>query len=216
VKVAAIILGIVLAAGVVPAAGDQAMTREQALAALANRSSIDHRRLGAAWLGSTGRMDDVPALVEALRDPDLLVRALAEQSLWQVWSRSGDPDVDALFQLGLEQMTRQDAEAAIDTFSQIVQKKPEFAEGWNKRATLYYLVGEYEKSLVDCEEVIRRNPWHFGALSGFGLNYLKLGKPEQALQYFQRALEVSPNLAQIQAAVEELRQLLQQRSKGSI
>jgi tetratricopeptide (TPR) repeat protein len=124
--------------------------------------------------------------------------------------------VDALFQLGLEQMTRQDAEAAIDTFSQIVQKKPEFAEGWNKRATLYYLVGEYEKSLVDCEEVIRRNPWHFGALPGFGLNYLKLGKPEQALQYFQRALDVNPNLAQIQAAVEELRQLLQQRSKGSI
>jgi len=211
-----IVLTVLLGVGIVPAAGDQAMTREQALAALANKTSIDHRRLGARWLSSTGRMEDVPALVEALRDPDLLVRALAEQSLWQVWSRSGDADVDALFQLGLEQMARQDAEAAIETFSRIIQKKPEFAEGWNKRATLYYLVGEHQKSLVDCQEVIRRNPWHFGALSGFGLNYLKLGKPEQALQYFQRALDVNPNLAQIQSAVEELRQLLQQRSKGSI
>jgi tetratricopeptide (TPR) repeat protein len=202
--------------GLVASARAQPLSHEQALAALKDANNVEARRQGAEWLGQTGLMADVPALVEALRDPDDLVRSLAENSLWQVWSRSGDPGVDGLFQLGLEQMNGRDAEAAIETFSQIIQRMPDFAEGWNKRATLYYLVGEYQKSLADCEEVIRRNPVHFGALSGFGLNYLQLQKPEQALQYFQRALDVNPNLAQIQAAVEALKEFLSRQRRDSI
>lgn len=202
--------------GLFPSARAQQLSHEQALAALKDTANIEARRQGAEWLGQTGLMADVPALVEALRDPDDLVRSLAENSLWQVWSRSGDPAVDSLFRLGLEQMSGQDAEAAVETFSQIIQRMPDFAEGWNKRATLYYLVGEYQKSLADCEEVIKRNPVHFGALSGFGLNYLQLQKPEQALQYFQRALDVNPNLAQIQAAVEALKELLSRQRRDSI
>lgn len=215
-RVIAIVLVALLGTGVVAAAADQSMTRDQALAALADKNNAEARRLGAASLGDIGRMEDVPRLVEALRDADPMVRTLAEQSLWQIWSRSGDADVDAMFQRGLDQMNGRDFEKAIETFSQIIQKKPDFAEGWNKRATLYYLIGEYEKSLADCEEVFRRNPAHFGVLSGFGLNYLQLRKPEQALDYFERALAVNPNLAQIQAAVEELKQLLSQRSRDSI
>jgi tetratricopeptide (TPR) repeat protein len=214
VRYTALVLVGLLTLGVVAAA--QPLTREQAVAALTNRGDVEARRQGAVWLGQTGLMADVPRLVEALRDPDDLVRAYAEQSLWQVWSRSGDPAVDTLFQLGLEQMNQRDADAAIETFSQVIQKKPDFAEGWNKRATLYYLVGEYEKSLADCEEVIRRNPVHFGALSGFGMIYLELGKPEQALHYFQRALAVNPNLSQVAAAVEELKQFLARQGRDSI
>lgn len=202
--------------GLVPSARAQQLSHEQALAALKDRANIVARRQGAEWLGQTGLMADIPVLVEALRDPDDRVRSLAENSLWQVWSRSGDPAVDSLFRLGLEQMSGQDAEAAVKTFSQIIQRMPDFAEGWNKRATLYYLVGEYQKSLADCEEVITRNPVHFGALSGFGLNYLQLQKPEQALRYFQRALDVNPNLAQIQAAVEALKELLSRQRRDSI
>ncbi len=193
----------------------QAVTREQALEALA-RSEVEARRQGAAWLGETGTMSDVSALVRALRDPDEVVRALVEHSLWEVWSRSGDPEVDDLFQIGLEQMNQRNAPAAIATFSEIIKKKPEFAEGWNKRATLYYLIGEYDKSLADCEEVIRRNPVHFGALSGFGMIYLKQGKPEKALDYWERALQVNPNLGQVEAAVEQLKRTLIQRKRDTI
>ena len=202
--------------GLVASVRAQQLSHEQALAALKDANNVEARRQGAEWLGQTGVMADVPPLVEALRDPDDLVRGLAENSLWQVWSRSGDPGVDGLFQLGLEQMNGRDAEAAIETFSQIIQRMPDFAEGWNKRATLYYLVGEYQKSLADCEEVIKRNPVHFGALSGFGLNYLQLQKPEEALQYFQRALDVNPNLAQIQAAVEALKEFLARQQRDTI
>ena len=193
----------------------QAPTREQALDALA-RSEVEARRQGAAWLGEKGTMADAAALVRALRDPDEVVRALAEHSLWEVWSRSEDPEVDNLFQIGIEQMNQRAAAAAIATFGEIIRKKPEFAEGWNKRATLYYLVGEYEKSLADCEEVVKRNPVHFGALSGFGMIYLHLGKPEKALEYFQRALQVNPNLGQVEATVEQLKRLLIDRRKDTI
>lgn len=195
-------------------AGDR-LTREEALQALA-KEDVEARRQGAAWLGDTGGMVDVPALVKVLRDPDEVVRALAEHSLWEVWSRSGDPEVDNLFQVGIEQMNQGSPEGAIETFSAVIRKKPDFAEGWNKRATLFYLVGDYARSLADCEEVVKRNPVHFGALSGFGMIYLRLGKPENALEYFQRALEINPNLEQVKAAVEELKRLLIERRKDTI
>ncbi len=213
-KPVAAALGLLLLAAS-PVLALQALTREQALEALA-KNDVEARRQGATWLGEKGSMSDVVALVGALRDPDEVVRALAEHSLWEVWSRSGDADVDSLFQIGIEQMNQRDAAAAIATFSEIIRKKPEFAEGWNKRATIYYLVGEYEKSLADCEEVVKRNSVHFGALSGFGMIYLQLGKPDKALEYFQRALQVNPNLAQVEATVEQLKRLLIERRKDTI
>ena len=212
---AALALALVLAvaSAAVPAAPP--LTREQALANIAT-GDVEARRQAAAWLGDLGTMADVTALLPALRDGDEVVRALAEHSLWQVWSRAGDAEIDALFQLGVEQMQQGAAPAAIETFTTIIRKKPDFAEGWNKRATVYYLVGEYEKSLRDCDEVMKRNPSHFGALSGYGQIYLQLDKPELALEYFQRALTVNPNLRSVEAAVAELKRLIIERRKGTI
>jgi tetratricopeptide (TPR) repeat protein len=215
-RAALLLLVAALAWPVSYAGAQRPLTREQAREAIKKPEDIDARRLGAAWLGETGQMEDTPLLVEALRDRDEAVRSLAEHALWQVWSRSGDLALDRLFRLGVEQMAEQEHQAAIRTFSRIIQQKPEFAEGWNKRATVYYLVGEYQKSLADCEEVIRRNPIHFGALSGFGLIYLQLKRPDKALEYFERALRINPNLEQIRAAVTELKQLLKQRKRDSI
>lgn len=190
-------------------------SREQALRDLGS-TDIDARRLSAAWMGELGRPADLPALFKALRDQDDLVRALTENSIWQVWSRSGDAKVDGLFATGVEQMNHGQAQAAIDTFTEIIRLKPDFAEGWNKRATIYFLIGEYDKSLRDCDEVIKRNPLHWGALSGYGQIYLELDKPEQALAYFQRALAVNPNLQQIDQVIEQLKQVLIEKRKDTI
>ena len=197
-----------------PAQTAAPFTREEALAGL-GRSDLETRRQAAAWLGEVGRMEDAPALLKVLRDPDPVVRALAEHALWQVWSRSGDPEVDALFQEGVAQMSQRDGPAAIATFSRIIEKRPEFAEGWNKRATVYFLMGEYQKSLADCDEVVKRNPSHFGALSGYGQIYLQLNEPERALSYFERALTVNPNLEQVERVIEELKGLLMQQKKDT-
>ena len=191
-------------------------TREEALKALADTGSVDSRRQGARALGETGLMADLPKLAAALRDADPLVREVAESAMWQVWSRSGDATIDRLFATGLEQMQARQGDEAVDTFSEIIRRRPEFAEGWNKRATVYYLLGEYKKSLADCDEVMKRNPYHFGALSGYGMIYMQLDQPATALEYFEQALRVNPNLESTRQTIEILKTLLIQRRKDTI
>ena len=77
-------------------------------------------------------------------------------------------------------------------------------------------MGEYDKSLRDCDEVIKRNPQHWGVLAGYGQIYLALDKPELALEYFERALKINPNLSRVEAAVTELRRLIIEKRKGTI
>jgi tetratricopeptide (TPR) repeat protein len=191
------------------------LTREQALTQIKSED-VDLRRQGAAWLGELGVPADAPLLIAALTDPDEVVRVLAENSVWQVWTRSGDKEVDGLMQDGIEQMNRGDGPGAVETFTRIIQRKPDFAEGWNKRATVYFLLGENEKSLHDCDEVMKRNPAHFGALAGYGQIYLRMDQPERALTYFRRALRINPNMRGIQQVIPEIEQLLTERRKGTI
>jgi tetratricopeptide (TPR) repeat protein len=190
-------------------------SREQALEDLRDQGHPDARRRGTQVLAETGTMADVPALASALRDSDPVVRALAERAMWQVWSRSGDDETDRLFALGVEQMSEGQGPAAVETFTRVIERRPDFAEGWNKRATVYYLMGEHQKSLADCDEVMKRNPYHFGALSGYGMIYLQLGEPEKALGYFERALAVNPNLTAVGEAVQGLRRLLLERRRDT-
>ncbi|MGH7308184.1 MAG: tetratricopeptide repeat protein [Candidatus Rokuibacteriota bacterium] len=190
--------------------------RARDLADLDDRTSVQARQRGARALGQSGTMSDLPALVRALRDADPAVRALSETSMWEIWSRSGDEEIDRLFAVGVEQMSAREADAALQTFSRIIGRRPDFAEGWNKRATIYYLLGEYERSLADCAEVMRRNPYHFGALSGYGMIFLRLAEPETALGYFERALAINPNLAGVEEAAQALRRLLVEKRKSTL
>jgi tetratricopeptide (TPR) repeat protein len=190
-------------------------SRTQALAAL-KRTDADERRRGALGLAIVGRMDDAPTLIIALRDTDERVRVVAEQALWAVWSRSGDARVDELFARGVAQMGEQRLPEAIATFTRVIELKPDFAEGWNKRATAYFLAGEFRRSLKDCGEVVKRNPQHFGVLSGYGQIYLELDQPEKALEYFRRALEVNPNLEGVQGLAERLDSMIVRRRQRSI
>jgi tetratricopeptide (TPR) repeat protein len=216
----ALALAMTVALGLTQVVGSSAqdkprLTHEQALQDLTS-PDVEARRLATAWLGELATPDDLPALFRQLRDSDDLVRALTENSIWQTWSRSGDAKVDALFKVGVEQMTQGRTEAAIDTFTEIIRRKPDFAEGWNKRATIYFLVGDYDKSLADCDEVIKRNPQHWGALSGYGQIYLQLDRPEEALTYFQRALAVNPNLQNVENMIQQLKQVVIEKRRGTI
>lgn len=213
--VAAWALATALLAGPASAQTKIPLTREQALTEIKSED-LELRRRAAAWLGELGGPADAPPLLGALTDPDEVVRVLAEQSVWQVWSRSGDKDVDAQFQVGLEQMNRGDGPGAVETFSRIIRQKPDFAEAWNKRATVYFLMGENEKSLHDCDEVMKRNPAHFGALAGYGQIYLRLDQPERALDYFRRALRINPNMRGVAEVIPQIEQLLTERRKGTI
>jgi tetratricopeptide (TPR) repeat protein len=100
---------------------------------------------------------------------------------------------------------------AISILTQVVKTKPDFAEGWNRRATAYYLAGEYRKSITDCDQVLKRNPKHFGALSGLGQIHVKLENYEEALKWFRRALEVNPNMAGVEVNIHQVEELLKKK-----
>lgn len=202
--------GLLVLAAAAPALGQP--VRERALADLGRADDVAARRLAVQQLAEHGIIADLPTLATALRDPDPLVRDFVESAMWSVWSRSGDEDVDRLFAVGVEQMGLRQLDAAAETFSRVIQRRPEFAEGWNKRATVHYLLGDYRRSLADCDEVLARNPYHWGALSGYGMIYMQLDQPARAIDYFERALAVNPNLDQVARTVEALKvQLLQRR-----
>ena len=184
----------VLAAALLASAAAAApLTRAQAIAALAQPDAAA-RSAGVDRLAEIGWMVDANRVLERLGDTDPRVQTAAATAVWQIWGRSGDPKIDQLFSRGLQQMQASALGDALATFNEIVRRKPAFAEGWNKRATVYFLLGENEKSLKDCDEVFKRNPNHFGALSGAGQIHLQLGNMRRALEFFRRAVEVNPNL----------------------
>jgi tetratricopeptide (TPR) repeat protein len=199
---------------VIPAGAQSA--RERALGDLGRADDVAARRSAVQQLADVGVMTDLPALVRALRDPDPIVRGFVESAMWSVWSRSGDETVDRLFAIGVEQLGQRQLEAAADTFSRIIQRRPEFAEGWNKRATVYFLLGDYRRSLADCDEVVARNPYHWGALSGYGMIYMRLDQPGRAIDYLEKALAVNPNLDQVAQTIEVLKALMLQRRRDMI
>ena len=188
------------------------MTRDEALTALHSPDAA-LRLDGVDGLAQLGQPADAAPLLEALYDADPEVRIHAQSAVWQVWSRSGNPEVDALLKSGIRDMEEGRMGQAVEAFTRITERQPDFAEGWNKRATAYYMIGDYEQSLKDCDEVIKRNPQHFGALSGYGLIYVRRGELERALEYFQRALEINPNLESVEQTIELIRYKLSKDGK---
>ena len=198
-------------AGAVHAA---ALTRDQALKAL-DHPDADKRVAAIERLGAIGRMADADALMPALDDDEDDVRAAANDAIWSIWSRSGDAAIDRLFARGVEHMQKQALDQALKVFDEIVRRKPAFAEGWNKRATVLFLLGQDERSLRDCDEVLKRNPKHFGALSGAGQIHLRLGHLKQALEFFERALQVNPNLDGIRLAIPLIEHKLREKERST-
>lgn len=188
------------------------LSRQQALQQLTSKSP--QARLAALdRLSEVGTMRDARLLVAALADDQDEVRISAEAALWKVWGRSGDTQVDKLYKTGVLQMNSANVDAAINTFSEIIRLKPDFAEGWNKRATLLYFSGRLQESLADCDEVLKRNPYHFGALSGYGQIYSKLENFDKSLEYFERALAINPNMQGVALNVLALRKIIAERQR---
>lgn len=198
-----------------PAFPQEVQNRDGAVAAL-HDADPQKRLLGIVWIAENGQFADADLLHERLRDEEPVLRQVAEQGLWALWTRSGDPETDRLLESGTDIMQHGAYAEAIDVFSAVIQRKPAFAEGWNKRATAYFLAGEYRKSIDDCEEVFKRNPKHFGALSGVGQNWLALGELDRSREYLRRALEVNPNMSGVAEMIRKIDAFEKQRKGQAI
>jgi tetratricopeptide (TPR) repeat protein len=189
-------------------------SREQALHDLAS-PQLPLRHAAIVRLADVGRMSDAALILPSLKDADSDMREAAELALWSIWSRSGDAKVDALLAQGTVAMNSGLFDEALESFNAVVRRKPDFAEGWNKRATLYFLAGDARKSMADCREALKRNPQHFGALSGYGQLYMQMDEPEKALQYFEKAYAINPGMKGVAINIRGLKHLLDQRHMRS-
>ncbi len=132
-----------------------------------------------------------------------------EAEIWTIWLEIEDTASARLLRQGSDAMARRLFPVAIHSFNRLIDRSPGFAEGWNRRATLHYLMGNDEASIRDIERTLALEPRHFGALSGLGLIMLRNDRPEAALRSFEAALAVHPHLPAARAHLEPLRQLLE-------
>ncbi|MEE9276277.1 MAG: tetratricopeptide repeat protein [bacterium] len=176
----------------------------------------EERARAASELGERGMMANTPALAALLHDPEEPVRNAAHDALWRIWMRSGDPEVDAVMARGVALMNGGEHEGAIRSFAEIILRRPDFAEGWNKRATAYYLAEKYRESIADCNKTLELNPHHFGALFGLGLNYVGLGDLELAVDSFERTLKVIPFSRGARRYIKMLNRILSQKGRKKI
>jgi tetratricopeptide (TPR) repeat protein len=135
-----------------------------------------------------------------------------EAEIWDIWMRSGDDKVDALMAIGVARLNEGDNDRALDAFNQMVRLAPDFAEGWNKRATTLYLMGRFTDSVRDIERVLALEPRHFGALSGLGLCNLQLNRDQEALRALERVASVDPNMPGLKLRIDELKKRLAKES----
>ena len=136
-----------------------------------------------------------------------------EMKIWSIWSTH--PTHDSLTRSlakGSGLMSKGELEAAYKIFSTIIESASDWAEGWNKRATVLYLMGRYHDSLNDINEVLKRESRHFGALSGQGLVHVKLKNYEKAIKSYQAAQKIYPSINAAQIMIPQLRELIREEA----
>ncbi|GAB4393652.1 MAG: tetratricopeptide repeat protein [Kiloniellaceae bacterium] len=165
---------------------------------------------------SAARADQTDARLEGLfsqllEAPDPLEARQLEGAIWSIWVQSDDGAVQILMYDGIDALQNRDYTRALSKFDQMVLIAPDFAEGWNKRATVHYLLGNYAQSLADIAKTLELEPRHFGALAGRGLVYVELQDERRALKAFEDALAIHPNLPSAAINASKLRKVLRDR-----
>jgi tetratricopeptide (TPR) repeat protein len=137
-------------------------------------------------------------------EKDEVAAKLAESSIIRLWMDSGSDTVDLLMNWSLQAMEDKDYSLALDYLDRVTTLKPDFAEGWNKRATVYFLKDDYAKAIADIRKTLRLEPRHFGALSGLGIILADLGDNHRAIEAYEQALALDPYLTNVRDALKKL------------
>ena len=178
--------------------------------ALARAASDAQKQEEAKKPGAAPHREELDRLYEALRKaPDEAEAEAIEQRIWTLWSHSGNPRVDRLLDEGTAAMAAGDLDTARARFNMVVAMAPGFAEGWNQRATLFYLAGEHKKAREDIARVIAIEPRHFGALSGLALVCRAEGDEKGELDALRKAVAVDRFLPGARERIEELAEKLE-------
>ena len=152
-------------------------------------------------------------LFRSLKSTESLSRAsVFESKIWHIWMEHYDPEVESAMFQGVEAMKLQQFEQAFGQFSLLIKLAPDYAEGWNKRATVLYLMGKYELSQADIDKVLMIEKRHFGALSGQGLVQTELKNYEKAINSYKEVQKIYPSMQAAKIMIPRLKKLIKEQS----
>ena len=163
----------------------------------------------AAAFGQSAKLDD---LFDRLKTVDAEGAGRIEQEIWIEWSKSGSAAMDLLLERGRKAVAAGQLTLAVEHFTALIDHAPDFAEGWNARATAYYQLGQIGPALADIRQTLALNPRHFGALSGFAMILEELDRPKEALEVRKAVQAIHPNAAGVSEAIARLTAGLQGHS----
>ena len=156
----------------------------------------------AAPKSKAAQLDDL--FLKLQTEKDETAAKAAETAILTLWLESGSDTVDLLMGWSMQAMAAKDYGLALDYLDRITVLKPDYVEGWNKRATVYFLLQDYAKSIADIQKTLALEPRHFGALAGFGVILDSLGDKRRAIDAYKKALAADPRLDEVRKALEKL------------
>ncbi|MGB0660692.1 MAG: tetratricopeptide repeat protein [Mangrovicoccus sp.] len=146
----------------------------------------------------------ISELLDQLSNPETENWRELEDKIWREWSRSGSPAMDLLLKRGRDAMEAEDAEAAIEHFTALIDHAPDFAEAWNARAEAYYKSQKMGPALEDLRHTLALNPQHFGALTGLAVILRELDQKALSLEAYKASEAIHPHRANVREAIEQL------------
>ncbi len=153
----------------------------------------------------TGAAGQCELLASLLHHDDLRVVDAAEQALWRLWFASGPTAVRSDLYRAMLHLQAERWPEALAELDAVVAVEPGYAEAWNQRAIAHYFLGDYCRSICDCRRALLLNPYHFGAMAGMGHCFAQLGRFEDALDCYHRALRIHPRMEGIRQTIREIR-----------
>jgi tetratricopeptide (TPR) repeat protein len=143
--------------------------------------------------------------------PDEASAKHVEARIWAIWLQTPSDTAALLMTRAKAAMDAQQIDVALKLLDAVIKLRPDYVEAWNRRATLYYLQNDYARSIADIEQVLVREPRHFGALAGLGMIMQDIGDEKRALDAFRRALAVNPHLEKVPELVKSLTEKVEGR-----
>ena len=131
------------------------------------------------------------------------IRKLTNQ-IWNIWNEIDDPKITRAFETGVQMMNLGYLQRAIDYFNEVLISKPNFAEAWNKRATAYFMMGNFDLSMQDISQTLQLEPRHFGALDGMALIFIHLNQSKKAIEIYDQMLKIFPNSVETKIKKERI------------
>ena len=169
--------------------------------------------LNISFLYADDRNTELNRLFNELKIKDKSISFKIEQKIWKIWStHPNNNELTSMLSVGSDFVNNNQYQKAVEIFTKVIELDPSWAEAWNKRATVLYMMGEFEKSQNDIDEVLKLEKRHFGALAGQGLVNIKLENYEKAIISYEEAMEIYPSMNSPKIMIKQLKELIQKQS----